>query len=88
MADSLRETGLTIRWKAEEYLLGQIIEDMRENILMIKKKDLVSFFGLMAESMKENGRMENNTGRENTHQHREKLKRVNGPKEKGLHGYD
>ena len=61
MEGNSKENGRIIKWKVGVYLRGQTIEDMKENILMIKKRDMECSSGQTEESMKENGRMESNT---------------------------
>lgn len=53
---------------------------------MIKKKELVSFTGLMEESMMESGIMANNTELEHILQPQVKQSKVNGMKVKELNG--
>jgi len=38
-----------------EYLLGQMVENMKDIILMIKSKGKEYLFGLMVKNMKDNG---------------------------------
>lgn len=45
MAESMRENGRTIKWKAMVFSHGLMAEDMRENTQMIKKKARVYFSG-------------------------------------------
>jgi len=42
-----------------EFLLGLMDVDMKVNILMIRKKEMVTFIGQMVESTKEDGKMVN-----------------------------
>lgn len=44
----------------EEYIFGQMVEDMKVIILMIKNMVLEYINGVMVENMKENGKMVNN----------------------------
>jgi hypothetical protein len=44
-AESLKVSGRIIKWKAMVFLPGQMEEDMKENILMIKKKETECFTG-------------------------------------------
>ena len=44
-----------------EYLHGLMDVDMKVNILMIRKKEMVTFIGQMEESTREDGKMVNNT---------------------------
>lgn len=64
MAGNMKETGKTIKWKDKGYLHGLIIEDMKDHMLMIKKKVMVFFIGRMVESTRENGKMVNNMVKE------------------------
>ena len=57
-------------------------ENMKENMLMIRKKDKVSSFGLMVESMMEDGKTENKTALVLTLPQAEKLSRESGKMEK------
>jgi hypothetical protein len=84
----LKGTGKITKWKVEEFSHGLIIEDMKENILMIRKKEMEYFIGPMAESTKENGKMENSMDKENTHQLLVKRKEGSGLKERELLGSD
>lgn len=43
-----------------EFLAGLMEESTKESTLMIKKKEMVSFTGLMVENTKVNGAMESN----------------------------
>src|SRR5580700_2947116 len=88
MVENLRVTGGITKWKAEEYLLGLITENMKVNILMTRKKDMEYFSGLMEGDMMEHGKMENSMEKENIPQHLVKQKEDNGPKEKELLGSD
>ena len=61
MVESMMVSGKITKWKAMACSHGLMAEDMRVNILMIKKKDKEFSIGLMAENMKEIGKMESNT---------------------------
>jgi hypothetical protein len=60
----MKETGKIIKWKDKVYLRGLIIEDTKGLMLMIKKKAMVFFIGLMEEYIKVNGKMVNNMEKE------------------------
>jgi hypothetical protein len=45
------------------YLLGQMAEDMKDNIATIKNKVLVYLYSKMEDAMKENGKMANSMGK-------------------------
>jgi len=47
------------------YTLGKMEENTKVSILKTKKKDLVSIHGLMEDAMKDNGKEENKTDKEN-----------------------
>jgi hypothetical protein len=64
MEDNMRETGKIIKWKDRVFLHGQIIEDTKGLMWMIKRKDMVFFIGLMEEFIKENGKMVNSMEKE------------------------
>jgi hypothetical protein len=49
----------------EVFIHGKMVENMNENILMIKNMDMEHILGLMEENMKENGKMGNNMEEEN-----------------------
>jgi hypothetical protein len=44
----------------QEYMHGQMVDNIMDNMLMIRSKELVSIHGLMEDIMKENGKMVNN----------------------------
>lgn len=68
MAVSMRVNGKTTRWKVTVYSHGLMVEDMKENILTIRKKGKAHFSGPMVGSTKETGKMENNMELEFIHQ--------------------
>lgn len=56
----------------KEFILGQMVENIKDHILMIKKvyktciyiiRDMVFMNGMMGEDMKVIGKMENNMGK-------------------------
>jgi len=59
MGEGSKVTGKTIRWTVEEFLIGQITDNMRVNTEMIRKKDKVILFGQMDVNTKEDGLMVN-----------------------------
>ncbi len=69
-----------------EYLLGLMEEDMKDNTSTIKKKDMVTFIGLMEGNMRGVGKMENNMELVSIHPQVEKLNRVNGRMERDFNG--
>jgi hypothetical protein len=71
----------------EVSLLGQMEENMMENISMIKSKAMVYLHGLMEENMKVIGTMENNMDRESIILLKVRQRRVNGKMEKELNGF-
>ena len=66
--------------------LGLMVEDMRVNMLMIRKKVKVYFIGPMAENMKADGKTVNSTELVHTHQRQVKQNKVNGKMEKDYIG--
>jgi hypothetical protein len=77
-AETLKVTGRTIKWRVTESSLGLIIDVMKESTLMTRKKDTVSFFGLMEGNTTVNGRTANSMVWVFTLLLLEKLKRVSG----------
>jgi len=78
----MKVNGKTTRWKDKVHLHGQTIESILANTLMIRRKDKVCSSGLMAENTRVSGKMENNMVLAFTHQPLEKLKEVDGLKER------
>jgi hypothetical protein len=70
-----------------EFLLGLMDVDMKVNILMIRKKEMVTFIGQMEESTREDGKMENSMVLVLIHQLVVKLNKVNGMMVKDFIGY-
>jgi hypothetical protein len=70
-----------------EFLLGLMDVDMKVNILMIKKKEMVTFIGQMEESMREDGKMVNSTVLVLILRLVVKLNKVNGMMVKDFIGY-
>lgn len=62
----------------EEYILGKMGEDMKENINMIKSMVMAFMFGQMKGNMRVFGSMENSTVEENIYNKMELLKLVFG----------
>ena len=60
---NLMVNGKVIRWKVMGSFRGQMVEDMKAIILMIRKKEQESFIGLMVDYMKDNGRTVINMGK-------------------------
>jgi len=56
----MKEIGLITKCMEEVYLLGQMVEDMKANTMMIRSKVTDYFIGQMAEVMMVSGKMENN----------------------------
>jgi hypothetical protein len=69
-----------------EYSHGQMEEDMKGNILMIKKKGMVTFIGQMVENTKADGKMVNSMELVYIHLQVEKQSRENGKMEKDFNG--
>ena len=70
-----------------EFLLGLMDVDMKVNILMIRKKEMVTFIGQMEESTREDGKMVNSMGLVLIPQLVVKLNKVNGMMVKDFTGY-
>ena len=70
-----------------EFLLGLMDVDMKVNILMIRKKEMVTFIGQMEESTKEDGKMVNSMGLVLILQLVVKLNKVSGMMVKDFIGY-
>ncbi len=87
MAENLMVPGLITKWRVEEYSLGQMVEDTKENMWTIKKRAKDNSSGQMVESMKVAGRMVNNMESVPILQHQAKLNKDNGKKEKDFIGY-
>lgn len=66
MEGSLKETGKTIKWTAEEFLIGLIKEGTKENMLMIKKKAKGISYGQTEGSTRAAGLMESSMVKEFT----------------------
>ena len=45
MEEHLKENGKIIKWMDMEFLDGLMVDNIKEIMLMIKKKDMVNFFG-------------------------------------------
>ncbi len=70
-----------------EFLLGLTDVDMKVNILMIRKRVMVTFIGQMGENTKEVGKMVNNMVLVHILQLVVKLNKVNGMTVKDFTGY-
>ena len=44
-----------VKYMVLEYILGMMVENMKENILRIRNKDLENIIGVMVENMKDFG---------------------------------
>jgi hypothetical protein len=84
----MKVNGWIIKWKEQDTLHGQMVEDMKENISMIRKKVMVYSSGLMGGNMMDNGKMGNNMELESIHQPQENQRRENGTTESVLTGSD
>ena len=69
------------------FLLGQMVDAMKETTLMTKKKAKEYFIGLTEENMKEGGETVNNTVKALILLLAAKQKKVNGKKEKDFIGF-
>ncbi len=69
------------------FLHGQMEEDMKAIMLMIKKRVTEYSIGPTVENMKVAGKMENNMELEHTPQQVERPNKENGKKERGFIGY-
>ena len=63
--DVIMENGNLTKWMEKEHLLGQMEEFIRVDMLMIRKKDMEYSVGMMEESLKEIGLMENSMAKVN-----------------------
>ena len=72
--------GRTTRWTAKVYLPGLMEENMKDNMLTIRKKDKEYSRGQTDASTMVTGRTESNTAREFTTQAKARLKWESGPK--------
>ena len=59
MAENMKVNEIKIKCMEKVFLHGRMEEFIMENIIWIKKKDMVYFIGLMAEKIEEIGKMEN-----------------------------
>jgi len=69
-----------------EYSHGQMEEDMKDSILMIKKKVTETFTGQMGENMREDGKMESSMELACIHLQVEKQSKESGRTEKDFNG--
>lgn len=69
-----------------EYIVGQMVDHIMDNILMIKNKEQGNIYGQMVDIMKENGKMVNNMEKENMFYLMENKNKVYGIKEEELNG--
>lgn len=70
----------------QEYIVGQMVDHIMDNILMIKNKELENIYGLMEDIMKVNGKMENNMVEENMFYQMENKNKEYGIKVEELNG--
>ena len=59
MDEYIKETGLIAKCTVKEHAHGQMEESMLVSMFWTRRKDKECTCGLMGESMKDNGRMEN-----------------------------
>lgn len=69
-----------------EYIAGQMVDHIMDNILMIKNKEMENIYGLMVDFMKVNGKMENNMVEENMFYQMENKNKEYGIKVEELNG--
>jgi len=60
--ETMMELGKQIRCMATEYFHGMMVEYMRESMLMTRRLELDSLYGLEAKSTMDNGQMVNSMG--------------------------
>lgn len=82
MAEFMMVSGRIIKWKASEYLPGQMEGDTKGNTSTTRKREEALSSGPMEENMKETGRMENRMALAFTHRHQERQREENGTKER------
>lgn len=70
----------------QEYIVGQMVDHIMDNILMIKNKEMENIYGLMVDFMKVNGKMENNMVEENMFYQMENKNKEYGIKVEELNG--
>jgi hypothetical protein len=83
MVDSMKGIGKKTKCMGMVSSHGMTDEDMKELILMIKKKDRVHLNGQMAESILENGTTENSMEKEFISQRIQKRRKENGRQGRG-----
>lgn len=54
------ECGKIIKCMAQEFLLGRMVEAIKDNMSLIRNKEEDYFYGLMEDRMTVNGKMESN----------------------------
>jgi hypothetical protein len=59
MADNMKVHGEIIKCMAEVFSFGLMVVNMKDNILMIKKKDMANLVGQMVVAIKVNGKTGN-----------------------------
>ena len=82
MGELTMDTGLTIICTVKEYILGPMVESMREDISMIKSMDMEYTPILMADHTKDNGRKVSSMEKEDSLPHKELKEKVFGMKVK------
>ena len=82
----MKEIDLEIKCTEKGKQFGKMEEPTVENMRMIKNTDTEILNELMAESIKENGKMESNMAKEHILIHKILLEQVFGRMEKGLGG--
>jgi len=66
MENSMMGIGRKIKCMGLDYLYGKMARNMKENLLMIREKGKEHLHGLMAVSILENGKVENNMDKVHT----------------------
>lgn len=63
MEEPIKANGWIIKCTAKENLHFQMVENMQENMKIIKKKDMVHFTGLIIDNIEESGIKGNSMGK-------------------------
>ena len=82
----IKENGKITSFMAKVFILGLMEEDTKENMKMIKNMDTVHIFGQMVNAMKDIGKTENNTVKQDSQIQKEKVNMVFGKMVKELNG--
>ena len=61
MENHTQETGQRTKWTVTVLLSGETVKNMKEISLTTREKDKALLFGLMVDSILENGKLENST---------------------------